>query len=278
MFNDLSSPLALLQSRRSGRPRDLVAPGPDAAALHEILSLAMRVPDHGKLHPWRFVHVPQDRRAAFAELLDTAYRVENPEPGRLELEANERFAHQAPTLIVALSSPTPGHKIPLWEQQLSCGAACFNLELAALAKGYSAGWVTGWAAYSPIVRAAFCKSHERIAGFIFLGTMGAELEERVRPEFDAVASEWAPPDPEHHALFRNALGQASEPDYYAGFLNGILGMIDAAQMAGYDADGIAQLREASEFFESDYRILQHIRAEQAARKPPSDEGGATNLP
>jgi nitroreductase len=191
MFNDLSSPLALLQSRRSGRPRDLVAPGPDADALREILTLAMRVPDHGKLHPWRFVHVPRDRRAAFAALLDTAYRADNPAPGRLELEANERFAHQAPELIVALFSPTEGHKIPVWEQQLSCGAACFNLELAALAKGYAAGWVTGWAAYSPAVLAAFGQPHERIAGFIFIGTPATELEERLRPEYEEVVSEWS---------------------------------------------------------------------------------------
>ena len=190
MFNDLSSPLALLQSRRSGRPRDLVAPGPDAAELREILSLAMRVPDHGKLHPWRFVHVPQEERPAFAALLDRAYRVDNPAPGRLELEANERFAHQAPALIVALFSPTEGHKIPVWEQQLSCGAACFNLELAALAKGYAAGWVTGWAAYSETVLAAFGAPPERIAGFLFLGTSGSELEERMRPDFDEVVSVW----------------------------------------------------------------------------------------
>ena len=190
MFNDLSSPLALLHSRRSGRPRDLVAPGPDAAELREILSLAMRVPDHGKLHPWRFVHVPQEERPAFAALLDKAYRVDNPAPGRLELEANERFAHQAPVLIVALFSPTEGHKIPVWEQQLSCGAACFNLELAALAKGYAAGWVTGWAAYSPIVLAAFGAPPERIAGFLFLGTPGAPLEERMRPDYGEVVSEW----------------------------------------------------------------------------------------
>jgi nitroreductase len=190
MFNDLSSPLALLRSRRSGRPRDLVVPGPDAGELREILTLAMRVPDHGKLHPWRFVHVPTAQRTAFAALLDAAYRADNPEPGRLELEANERFAHQAPTLIVALFSPTEGHKIPVWEQALSCGAACFNLELAALAKGYAAGWVTGWAAYSPAILAAFGAPHERIAGFIFLGTVGAGLEERARPEYADIVSEW----------------------------------------------------------------------------------------
>jgi len=194
MFNDVSSPLALLKSRRSARPRDLVAPGPDAAELREILSLAMRVPDHGKLHPWRFVHVAQEQRDAFAALLDTAYREDNPEPGRLELEANARFARQAPDLIVALSSPTEGHKIPVWEQELSCGAACFNLELAALAKGYAAGWVTGWAAYSPMVLATFGAPHERIAGFLFLGTAGAEPEERARPEYDEVASAWSPPE------------------------------------------------------------------------------------
>jgi nitroreductase len=190
MFNDLSSPLALLRSRRSARPRDLVAPGPDAGQLREILSLAARVPDHGKLHPWRFVHVPQARRADFAALLDRAYRAGNPAPGRLELEANERFAHQAPELIVALSSPAVGHKIPVWEQELSCGAACFNLELAAIASGFAAGWVTGWAAYSPIVLAAFGKPPERIAGFLFLGTNGAEMEDRARPDYAAVVSEW----------------------------------------------------------------------------------------
>ena len=115
---------------------------------------------------------PQGQREAFAALLDQAYRVGNPAPGRLELEANARFARQAPELIVALFSPTEGHKIPVWEQQLSCGAACFNLELAALANGYAAGWVTGWAAYSPMVLAAFGEPHERIAGFIFIGTPG----------------------------------------------------------------------------------------------------------
>jgi len=192
MLNDLSSTLALLETRRSGRPRDLVAPGPDAGQLRRILAIAARSPDHGKLHPWRFVHIPRERRDAFAQLLDRAYRIDRPEPGRLELEANERFARQAPELVVALSSPTEGHKIPLWEQQLSCGAACMNLCLAAHAMGFAAGWVTGWAAYSPAVLAAFGQPPERIAGFLFLGTPGAELEERLRPDYDEVVSEWAP--------------------------------------------------------------------------------------
>ena len=192
MLNDLASALSLLETRRSGRPRDLAAPGPDADQLRRILAVATRSPDHGKLHPWRFVHVPQHRRDAFAALLEAAYRIDHPAPGRLEIEANERFARQAPELIVALSSPTEGHKIPLWEQQLSCGAACMNLCLAAHAMGFAAGWVTGWAAYSPAVLAAFGAPPERIAGFIFLGTPGAPLEERIRPAYDEVVSEWAP--------------------------------------------------------------------------------------
>lgn len=191
MFNDLSTPLSLLRTRRSARPRDLVEPGPDAATLRQILELAMRTPDHGKLHPWRFVHVPRASRAAFAALLDRAYRIERPEPGRLELEANERFAHQAPELVAILSTPVESLKIPLWEQELSCGAACMNLLHAAHASGFAAGWVTGWAATSPaVLQALGGKGRDRIAGFVFIGTPGADLEERPRPAYDEVAATW----------------------------------------------------------------------------------------
>lgn len=193
MFNDTSSLPAYLASRRSARPRDLVAPGPDADQLARILELAARSPDHGKLHPWRFVHVAQDQRADFAVLLERAYRAANPDPKRLEIEAVARFASQAPELVVVLSSPIPGHKIPVWEQELSCGAACMNLLHAATALGFAGGWVTGWAAYSDTVREAFGGPGERIAGFIFLGSLDAPLEERLRPVPDDVAFEWVPP-------------------------------------------------------------------------------------
>ena len=194
MLNDRSSALALLRTRRSARPRDLVAPGPSAEELKQILEIAMRTPDHGKLHPLRFVHVAKDRRDAFAAMLQRAYRAdENPDPGRMEIESIDRFARQAPELVVALSSPTPNHKIPVWEQELSCGAACMNLLLAAHALGYAGGLVTGWAAYSDAVLRAFGAPPERIAGFVFLGTPGAELDERLRPVYDEVASEWTPP-------------------------------------------------------------------------------------
>jgi len=193
MLNDRSSTLSLLRTRRSGRPRDMVEPGPDPAQLRQMLEIASRVPDHGKLAPWRFVHVPRDRRNALAALLHRAYRIDNPEPVRLELEGVDRLAHQAPTLIVALSSPVEGTKIPIWEQELSCGAACMNLLTAAHAMGFVAGWITGWACYSEAVRQAFARERERIAGFIYVGSPGQPLEERQRPAYDYVVSEWTPP-------------------------------------------------------------------------------------
>ena len=192
MLNDPTDTLSLLKTRRSGRPRDMVEPGPDEAQLRQMLEIAIRVPDHGKLAPWRFVHVPRARRPQFAELLLAAFRSANPDPARLEIEAVERFANQAPTLVVALSSPVEGTKIPQWEQELSCGAACMNLLTAAHAMGFAGGWITGWAAYSEPVRQAFARGDERIAGFIFIGTPGAPLEERPRPAFGYAVSEWLP--------------------------------------------------------------------------------------
>lgn len=191
LFNDLSTPLAYLQTRRSGRPRDMAAPGPDAATLRDIVAIAARTPDHGKLTPWRFVSIPLDSREAFAALLVDAYRAEKPTAGRLEIEAMEQFARQAPTLVAVLSTPKHDSHIPLWEQELSAGAACMNLEHAAHACGFVAGWLTGWAAYNDQIRAALGGGEgDRIAGFVFIGTPSRALEERPRPDLDAILSEW----------------------------------------------------------------------------------------
>lgn len=192
MLNDRSSLLSYLATRRSARPRDLVEPGPDEDQLRLILEIAARSPDHGKLAPWRFVHVARERRAAFAEMLEAAYRTGKPDaPSRVEIEAVHRFAAQAPELVVLLSSPVEGSKIPIWEQQLSCGAAGMNLLHAAAAMGFGGGWVTGWAAYSPpVLEALGGREPEQVAGFLFLGTPGVELEERVRPALEDVAREW----------------------------------------------------------------------------------------
>jgi nitroreductase len=194
MLNDLTSTLSLLTTRRSGRPRDLVEPGPDADQLRRILEIGMRTPDHGKLAPWRFIHVAKEMRGDFQAMLERAYRAgQEEEPGRLELEAVERFARQAPELVVLVSSPVEGTKIPIWEQELSAGAAAMNLLLATHALGFAGGWVTGWATYSEEVRRGLgLQGRERIAGFLFLGTPAMPLEERVRPAFDFVVHEWAP--------------------------------------------------------------------------------------
>ncbi|MEI9851137.1 MAG: nitroreductase [Sphingomonas sp.] len=190
-FNDRSSPLSLLRTRRSGKPRDLVAPGPDATQLMEMIAIAARTPDHGKLAPWRFVTVSGDQRDAFAALLRAALRIERPGASDGDVEAVVRdFAYQAPALVVVLSAPVAGAKIPVWEQELSAGAACMNLLHAAHAMGFAGGWLTGWAAYSDAVRDAFGRPGERIAGFVFIGTPGRDLEERPRPELSEIASKW----------------------------------------------------------------------------------------
>ncbi|MDO6413528.1 nitroreductase [Sphingomonas sp. BIUV-7] len=191
MFNDLATPASLLATRRSGKARDLAAPGPDAAQLDRILAAATRVPDHGKLAPWRFVIVPLEKRADFAALLHDAYAAQKDSVGRIEREAIDQFAHQAPCLIVAVSNPAHASHIPIWEQELSVGAACQNLVLAAHAEGFLVNWLSTWAAFSSIVCAAFGGGRDaRIAGFFFIGTSAKELEERPRPDRDAVIAIW----------------------------------------------------------------------------------------
>lgn len=170
----------------------MVLPGPDAAQLDRILAAAMRVPDHGKLAPWRFVVIEQERRAALADLLTRTYRAEKPDAGRLEIEAMEQFGHQAPTLVVVVSTPVPETKIPLWEQELSAGAACTTMLHAAHALGFVGCWLTGWPAYADAVRDAFGGPGDRIAGFLFFGSPGRAVEERPRPEFDQVVRRWEP--------------------------------------------------------------------------------------
>jgi len=193
MLNDLTSPLSLLETRRSGRPREMVAPGPSEEELRRILNIAMRVPDHGKLSPWRFVVVRKDQREHLAVLLHKALQAHDECAGPAHHEKEDEFARQGESLVVVISSPIPEHKIPVWEQQLSAGAAAMNLLSAVHAMGYVGGWITGWRAYSPMVNAAFAEPGERIAGLIFIGKPGRELEERLRPDPARIVKKWAPP-------------------------------------------------------------------------------------
>jgi nitroreductase len=192
MLNDRSSLLSLLKTRRSAKPRMLSGPGPTGLELDEILAIATRTPDHGKLTPWRFVVIADEQRDAFGALLRHALSEEDECATIAHHNKEDEFAHYGGTLVVLISAPIPGHKIPLWEQELSCGAAGMNLMLGAQALGYDVGWVTGWRAYSPRVTAALCEPGQRIAGFVFIGHSSVELEERPRPELGDVASHWVP--------------------------------------------------------------------------------------
>ena len=184
MFNDSSSLATYLATRRSGKPREMVAPGPDDETLDDILRLAMRTPDHGKLFPWRFVKIAD--RLAFAELLKEAFFAANPDARAAQIDAATAPALMAPTLVVLLHAPQESIKIPEWEQQLSTGAVAMNLLHAAHAHGFVASWITGWATYDTTVTATICQGRERIAGLFFIGTPAHPLEERPRPDFDSV--------------------------------------------------------------------------------------------
>jgi nitroreductase len=187
-FNDTATPLTLLATRRSGKPRDLVAPGPSPAQLDQMIGIAARTPDHGKLAPWRFVVI--DDRDALSQLIVDAYRTERPQAARSETDSLDQFARQAPALVVVLSSPSLTSHIPLWEQELSAGAATMNLLHAAHAMGFAGGWLSGWPAFSATVRDALGAAHEKVAGFVFIGTPGRPLDERPRPDLARIVSHW----------------------------------------------------------------------------------------
>ena len=192
MLNDRSSILSFLETRRSAKPRELIGRGPTAAELERILTIAARTPDHGKLQPWRFVIVDDDQRASLATLLHQALAEHDTGATAAHHAKEEEFAHYPGQLVVLVSAPVANHKIPIWEQELSCGAAAMNLLHGANALGYVAGLVTGWRTYSERVRQAFCESGQRIAGFIFIGKPGRELDDRPRPELSDIVRNWQP--------------------------------------------------------------------------------------
>ncbi|MCC5996138.1 MAG: nitroreductase [Oceanicaulis sp.] len=181
--------LELLARRRSTLARVMTGPGPDAAQRDALLRLAARVPDHGKLFPWRFLTFEGEARARFGDILEARLRDLEPDapPERYELERN-RFL-RAPLVIAVISDVTENHKIPEWEQIMSAGAACQTLLIAASAMGFAAQWLTEWYAYDRIARAALgLSSGERVAGFIYIGTASEDPSER--PRTPARASAW----------------------------------------------------------------------------------------
>jgi nitroreductase len=171
--------LTRLAVRRSASAQLLAAPGPSEAEIEQILHLGARTPDHGKLFPWRFVVLGPQSRAelseALAALAETQGRIDK------DLAVLAKLANP-PLTIMVVSTPIQGHKVPVWEQQLSAGAVCINLEHAADALGYSASWITDWYSYDPAAVALFgVKDGETIAGFIHIGSLTEAPLERPRP-------------------------------------------------------------------------------------------------
>jgi nitroreductase len=185
--------LDFLARRRSASALALTAPGPSDAELETLLRLATRVPDHGKLAPWRFVILKGEGKARFVAGLE-AIAATRPDGERLVAKLGKL---RAPPLTVAVISRfAPGTDIPEWEQRLSSAAVCTTLIIAAQAMGYGANWITDWYAYDEAAGALLgLGDGERVAGWVHLGTSAEAPLERVRPDLAALVSEWTPPPP-----------------------------------------------------------------------------------
>ena len=189
----LSSPLQSLDARRSVPSKQLGEPGPDDAALLRMLASAVRVPDHGKLVPFRFIRITGDARHALGERLAARTLHLDPNAAAAVLEKDRaRFSH-APTIVTVVARLTAGHKVPEQEQLLTAGSVCFALLQAAQALGFGAQWLTGWMAYDDAVAATLgLAPNERVAGFIHIGTPQREAPERDRPDPSALLTDWTP--------------------------------------------------------------------------------------
>jgi len=181
--------IAHLESRRSVKADNLREPGPDRDQITTMLRIAARVPDHKKLVPWRFIIIAGDERAALGERLAYITSKKEPEASDVRLETERKRFLRAPVVIAVVSHTIYHPGAPEWEQILSAGAACMNLVHAAHALGFAAHWLTEWYAYDESAReAAGLQPHERVAGFIHIGTPEAPPEERGRPDMDKIVS------------------------------------------------------------------------------------------
>src|SRR6266571_7816970 len=181
--------LELLQTRRSLKPIELVGPGPSAAEIETLLTVASRVPDHGKLVPWRFIVFEGEARLAAGEAIVAAFCAKYPQAKPEHIEAERIRLARAPLVIAVVSRAAPHVKIPEWEQVLSAGAAAMSLVFAAHALGYGANWITEWYAYDRrVLDALHLAAHEKVAGFIHIGTPKHAPEDRPRPALAEIAT------------------------------------------------------------------------------------------
>ncbi|TCT07789.1 nitroreductase family protein [Aquabacter spiritensis] len=181
----------LLLTRRSTRIIDFVDPGPGPQDLETILTIAARVPDHGKLAPWRFILFEGEGRARAGAALAAALTAADPQAPERRIEEERKRFLRAPLVVAVVSKAAPHPKIPESEQVLSSAAVAQNMLIAAAALGYGATWVTEWPAYEPRARAALGLGvEERVTGFIYIGHATQKLEDRPRPALDAIVTRY----------------------------------------------------------------------------------------
>jgi nitroreductase len=191
-LNDTSSVLSLLKTRKSASAKTMGGQGPNAEQLAEILECAVRVPDHGKLAPWRFILWEGKARAGFGDAMKARWHDLHPEHGEATLEFVRALFLRAPSVLAVISTAAEHPKIPVWEQQMSAGAVCMNILLAATALGIGCQWNTDWVAYdAAIARVMGLAPHERVAGIIYFGTPTAPLEDRPRPDAASLLTRWS---------------------------------------------------------------------------------------
>jgi nitroreductase len=185
--------LELLTTRRSFKAMELSGPGPSAAQIDTLLTVAARVPDHGKLAPWRFIVFEGEARRAAGDAIAAAFQAKYPDAKPEHVEAERNRLLRAPLVVAVVSRAGPHVKIPEWEQVLSAGAAAMNLVLAAHALGFAANWITEWYAYDRAVLDALgLAAHERIAGFVHIGTPPGPPEDRPRPALSEIVTRFSP--------------------------------------------------------------------------------------
>lgn len=174
--------LDLLKTRRSAKPNELAGPPPTDTEIETLLTIASRVPDHGKLAPWRFIVFAGDARERAGEIIATAFAAKYADATPEQIADERTRLTRAPLVIAVVSRAAPHVKIPEWEQVLSAGAAAMNLVLAAYALGFAATWITEWYAYDRrALDALGLAPHEKIAGFIHIGRINERPEDRPRP-------------------------------------------------------------------------------------------------
>jgi nitroreductase len=181
----------LLRTRRSVKPADLLPPAPSPTEIETLLAVASRVPDHGKLAPWRFIVISGDARLEAGEKIAQAFRTDHPQAKEEDVAFERMRLARAPLVIAVVSRAAPHVKIPEWEQVLSAGAAAMNLVNAVYALGYAASWITEWYAYDRrVLDALGLAPNERLVGFVHIGRPARAPEERRRPTLAEIVTHY----------------------------------------------------------------------------------------